>query len=585
MRDTAPVPLEQMLGRLKMAPAAPDLSAALAEVRVDNRCLQEFVPLSESLEWELSNQYWSRAGLLPFVEDDVPFLINSSGRLSEHAAALLFANCEEHVAVGPIHLLELGAGTGLFARYFLDAFQAICDQEKRDYYQRVVFFVGDQSPRTVEQWRERGQFCSHEPDHVRTGCGDALNPSRFRPLGGPWSRLPGLRAIFCNYILDVLPATVLRKGPAGPEELRIRTHLTDDDALLKQYTRLSSDEIVALTRKTDTQSRAELTGLISVLEFESSFVPLGEPPSYSDEALGHVSGNDRVVFNHGAIDCLEGCRVLLEDGGFVLINDYGPVSPDQVGGYSASQRFGPTSALGLNFPLLERHFASSGSVLEKPAGDDNRAIHRRLLMREQDDATIRAFHNRFASEGYDFFEQPLDEARKHAEAGRKNEALDCYRIALTRSVRDWHVAGEVAEFVGLHLRDYAAGRALVGAALERNPWYSPWLWNVLGDLLFLDGRIADAHEAYLQALRIHPRDARANLNVAFTYFEFGDYQPALEALAVALASDVRGIYRARLLEKQQQVLGALSGRFLGEQERLARRTQLMLSTDELPTSV
>jgi len=47
-------------------------------------------------------------------------------------------------------------------------------------------------------------------------------------------------------------------------------------------------------------------------------------------------------------------------------------------------------------------------------------------------------------------------------------------------------------------------------------------------------------------------------------------------VAVALAADVRGLYRQRLLEKQHQILGAISGRWLGEQERLARRAERML---------
>jgi tetratricopeptide (TPR) repeat protein len=190
--------------------------------------------------------------------------------------------------------------------------------------------------------------------------------------------------------------------------------------------------------------------------------------------------------------------------------------------------------------------------------------------------SIAAFQNRFGSAGNAFFDEPLEDARRHAAAGRKNEALDCYRVALSRSPRDWQVAGEIAEFVGLQLQDYGVGCELAKAAVALNPWYSTWLWNVLGDVLFLDGPVNDAHEAYLQAYRIHPADARTNLNLAFTYFEFGHHAVALESVAVALAADTRGLYRQRLLEKQHQILGAISGRWLGEQERLARRALRMV---------
>lgn len=575
MNPWIPLPFQTAFERMKLVGAGTNPTEVIDRVQLQATALQDFRPLTDCLEWELSELHWNRTGLLPFVENDVPFLINNSGRLSEHAAALLFANCLETPGAGPIRILELGAGTGLFARYFLDAFRTMCLQEGKDFYQRLVYYVTDQSMRTVEQWRERGQFDSHGEERAVLGCCNALRPSRFVSHTSETTKLTDLRAVFCNYILDVLPATVLRKGPAGPEELRIRTHLIQDRALLAQYTQLTPDEIREIARSEKPEEKAQLTSLISLLEFETAFVPSHQEPILAAEALVGAEDLERVVLNHGAITCLESCLSLLDPAGFILINDYGPVQRDQVAGHSLSQRFGPTSALGINFPFLERHFTTNHWVAI-PEEDERRAIHSRLILQRELPATVSAYQNRFGPAGPDFFEAPAEEARRHLAAGRKSEALESYRLALSRSPRDWQLVGEIAEFVGLQLQDYQAGRELIRAAIEQNPWYSPWLWNVLGDILFLDRDIAGAHEAYLQAYRIHPRDARTNLNRAYTYFEFGEYAQALEALAIALAADVQGLYRPRLLEKQHQILGALSGRWLGEQERLARRAQRML---------
>jgi len=574
-----PFPLKAAFSRMKLSATTPNPLDALSGVRVEPGALQEFRPLTQCLEWQLSELHWNRAGLLPFVESDVPFVINNTGRLSEHAAAVLFANCTESDDGGPIRVLELGAGTGLFAKYFLDVFRSICRQEHRDFYDRLLYLASDRSPRTVEQWNERGQFEEHmtgEFPHVELGVCDALDPVQFRPLSGPPRQLSNLRGVFCNYILDVLPATVLRNGDQGPEELQIRTHLTTDRQLLAQYTRLTVAQIRELAQAATAAEKAQLIPLMSLLEFETAFVPLTALPAHATEALAYGKGLDRVVLNHGAIQCLSACLELLCAAGFVLWNDYGSVQRDQIAGHAATQRFGPTSALGLNFPYLEHHFATQGRCVVKAEGDERRSIHTRLLLATPMPGSIAAFQNRFGLAGTDFFDEPLEDARKHAAAGRKNEALECYRTALSRSPRDWQVAGEIAEFVGLQLQDYRAGQDLAMAAVELNPWYSPWLWNILGDLLFLDGRVDDAHEAYLQAYRIHPGDPRTNLNLAYTYFEFGRHRDALEAVAVALAADVRGLYRQRLLEKQHQILGAISGRWLGEQERLARRAERML---------
>src|SRR5258705_7867458 len=105
-----PVPLMTAFGRMRLDVSA-NPEEALSRVRIQPHALQDFRSLTQSLEWELSELHWNRAGLLPFVESDVPFIINNTGRLSEHAAAVLFANCTDFDDGGPITVLELGAGT------------------------------------------------------------------------------------------------------------------------------------------------------------------------------------------------------------------------------------------------------------------------------------------------------------------------------------------------------------------------------------------------------------------------------------------------------------------------------------------
>ncbi len=574
--DRIPLPAATVFERMNLHAPRASAADALDRVQLNDTLLQDFRPLTESLEWELSALHWNQAGLFPFVDNDVPFLINNSGFLSEHVAAVVFANCVEAPPASSIAVLELGAGMGLFARYFLDAFRAICKQEGRDFYDRLMYYVSDHSMQTVRQWQERGQFADLGGARVIPGRCDATRPQLFHTLDGGVIELAGLRGVVCNYVLDVLPATVVRQSPSGAQELRIRTHLIDDNATRAQYTRLSAAEIRRLSQSTDAAEKIQLTRLLSVLDFEVQFLPLSDPSPLIVEALEGVGATDRVVINYGAFACLDACLTALDPDGMILINDYGPVQAAQVSGHSASQRFGPTSALGINFPLLERHFSARGCIVATPEGDHERGIHARMLMKSTRPATLESFNNRFGPAGADFFEVPCDDAKKHVAAGRKSEALDSYRLALSRSPRSWQLSGEIAEFVGLQLNDLNAGRELIRSALEQNPWYSPWLWNVLGDILFLDKNITGAHEAYVQAQKIHPTDVRTHLNLAYTHFEFGEYDRALQALTTALAADTRGLFRARLLEKQQQVLSAMTGRWQGEQERLGRRAERML---------
>ncbi|MGH8597335.1 MAG: SAM-dependent methyltransferase, partial [Gammaproteobacteria bacterium] len=281
-----PQPIHPLLDRLRHSEAR-SIQDTLRDVSVQTQVIQEFQPLVTSLEWELSDLFWATEGARPFATNRVPFIVNNSGRLSENAAACLYSNCLEADSLEDrIAVLELGAGSGLFARYFLDAFQAICAQEDRDFYGRLTYFVSDQSPRTAEQWRDQEVFAKHD-GHVVVGTCDSTCPAEFRDLQGE-NAGPGVpRAVFANYALDVLPAAILRRGAGGPEQLCVRTRLTSDRALLGQYTQLSPEEIQARANGGSLAERAELLSLLPLLEFETAYHPVAsrDLPPHCAEAL------------------------------------------------------------------------------------------------------------------------------------------------------------------------------------------------------------------------------------------------------------------------------------------------------------
>ena len=566
-----PLPLHEVLSRLAMSPAV-DVQAVLEHVAVHPFVLQDFRPLTETLEWELSSLHWAEVGVLPFADNDVPFVINNTGRLSENAAAVFFAHCCEHDDGSAITAVELGAGTGLFARLFLDAFRSVCEKEGRDFYHRLRYVATDGSRRTIEQWEERQIFAAHT-ERVLTGTCDALEPGSFRALDGPSSGLSGVRAVFCNYVLDVLPCTIVRAAPgtaAGCEELQVRTHLVNDLELIGQYTRLTPEEIRLLAHSADARDRGRLIPLVTLLDYEVAFRPVALPP-FADLALAAAPEATRVVVNFGALQCLSAWAAALESRGWILVNDYGAASTADVSEHATAQRFGVTSAVGINFPLVERYLSDRGLTVLQPDGDRERAIHTRLIAAELLPRTAETLRSRFSLEADRFVQEPLAQARSHAAAGRLNEALEEYKLGLARNPRDWYVLGEVADFVGQRLHDWSAAAELARAAVELNPWYSGWLWNVLGDCLYGLGRVDASHEAYLQAHRIDPLDARTNLELAFTWAQRGQYDEALAAIARGLAHDRQASFRERFLEKQQHVLATISGRRLGEHERLAKR--------------
>src|SRR4051812_41086406 len=120
---------------------SPPLSAVeiLDRAQSGRLVLEDYRPLAESLEWELGQEYLRQRGSLAFISDPepVPWVINNDGNQSIRAAEVFFTSLLVADEAGKleqdIFVLELGIGVGLFARYFLDWFQHLCDQAGKDY--------------------------------------------------------------------------------------------------------------------------------------------------------------------------------------------------------------------------------------------------------------------------------------------------------------------------------------------------------------------------------------------------------------------------------------------------------------------
>lgn len=494
---------------MPVPPAIAALDHALEPLEV----VRDFHGVADSDAWANAISAWRDAGVELFLEDDVPYTINNDGTLSRQVAQVLFAACGG-LAAGEIHILEVGAGLGLHARYLLDEFQALCGDAGTDYYQRLRFTVTDGSINSVRAWAQAGLFSGHEAKVQLAVC-DANDLAHATTLRGETLLLPPFRAILFNYILDVLPAGQFRRTRSGWEELRIR------------------------------QLRRKDAGAASC-SVEARFFPVAAPSRF----LAHAQAAEScvVVVNESALACLEQALARLAAPGFILINDY-----DKREDRPGPDRFGRTLAWGLNFALLEQHFGAQGATLCRPANEENAPIYARLLMREPHDTIAAAFDAAFSEPARSPGVAALEAARLHAAQGATTLALLAFRDAVQARPRDWRLMGEAAEFL-ISIGSHDAARRLAEAALAINPWFSASLRNLLGDALFHMQRFEDAAAQYRAAIALNPRDARGHFNLAYIHFAAQDDAAALAALAAALAADRGGALQAQILAKQTQVL-------------------------------
>ncbi|MEP6535987.1 MAG: SAM-dependent methyltransferase [Bryobacteraceae bacterium] len=524
----------------------------LASVSSGRQVIQDFCPMAASIDWELGQLFWEVRGGGSFTSHEVPYTVNNDGRLSASAASILFQSLLESEvqggAEGPIRVLELGVGSGLFARFFLEVFSGLCREQDKNFYDRLIYVAADASERILADLAASGVLADHA-DHCEIKAIDAMQ------LGARDGEQ--FHAVFLNYVLDALPATVLQVDEISAGQLYLRTYLARGTNL-KDHTNLAFEEIVRRATSSEPELKRELIDLFHLFSLEGQFRPASSTLPHLDFAVEFArrsnSHSRYVLHNYAALQCLEDLLGRLSPGGFILVNDYGIASAGADANETYSyQHFGASTAIGLNFQLLGAYFGNRGCCYWiEPEGDSPR-IFSRMLCREVAPKAAHLFRTIFSRAAHEYLNQPLEAARKHLTEGRREAALVSYREALELQPDNWVLLGEVARFLSAGLHDHEAGLTLARRAAAINP-ISAEVWNTTGDCLVSLGRIDEAEQAFLEALRLSPREAGARYSLVDILMRRNQMEEALQLIAKVLADDRTGEYRDRLMQRQGEVL-------------------------------
>ncbi len=544
--------------------AAPQRSlgeAILAKAQSGRAVIQDFVPLADSLEWNLGQEYLRQRGNKAFLSDasPVPFVINNDGTLSRNAAEVFFASLQDAEEAGTledeIFVLELGIGVGLFARYFLDALRELCRKEKKDYYDRLTYIAADRSERMLLDVARHGVLGGH-PGRYKLRLVDAMQPGLHLPYDAMYRQHKGkpLRAVFLNYLLDCLPAAVLEIEGEQAKQLCVRTCVARN-VKLEDYTDLTAQQLAQRAKKNDAVAQRELLEVYGLFASEYDYRPVDVATlPHGKFALEYGrTKTKKLLHSYGAIQSLDRLLELVVEDGFILANDYGQTQVTARDEFE-HQRFSLATFVGVNFSLLREYFGKGGRCKYLEPHSESGSIHSRLLSRKPSYRTGLRFQERFSQAAAEHLLEPIGMARQCLKVGRFELASSYYQQALERQPYNWVLLSEVAQFLIFSLRDVKAGIDLAKVALGLNPTCSAELWNVLGDGLFEFGRYAEAGSAYRKALEVNGSDVRARYNLAWVYQKEKDFAAALAMVAEGIALDKLGQYRDRLLQKQSELV-------------------------------
>ncbi len=373
--------------------------------------VEDFVPAWRSLAWRLGQAYWHQRGLQAFTTNAVPNVVTNDGYLATATAETLLASCKAADAGGTleteIRVMELAVGLGQHARIFLRRFVELCAAEKLDYADRLVFFATDLSRATLDALRTSPTL--RVPGvRVRLGQLDATEPSRFTDLeSGEVETLADLRLIRTNYMLCVLPFMLLmRRGGVWCEQY-VRTRI-QDMVNARKVLGERLDEIITAAGKGDEDALQRIAPHEYLFSTERIYVPIADEElamapvavSFFDAARAAVDeeGVERTLFSHGALRSLDRSLDLLLDDGFMIHSDYGWRTLQASSDIGNFQYFSGSTAIGLNFPLVE-HFVEGcrdvpGRVVAPP-GDEKSPILSRLVSRRALPAAEEAFAAKF----------------------------------------------------------------------------------------------------------------------------------------------------------------------------------------------
>lgn len=507
--------------------------------------LEDFAPLPRCLEWRLSRQYWGLRGPAAFFGGEVPYVAINDGRLSADAARLLVEIRAS--APGPVRILEVGGGSGLFARLFLDELRILSPA----LYNQTSYVWTDATEEMVRRAAKDGIFDAHG-ERVRPRVLEVPGMASLIEDGsGPFDM------VIANYLVDNLPATLLRLSENRLEELEVRASLRADlgATLLGGRTPQEWQQCV----RPQVSLESDLLQLYPWLSIECRFRPV-ERASFAFCALipEPAPGAPRYWPHHvAAWVWLREVLPLVAPGGGVLINDYGcfPLSkPDRP---SPNQRFGGSLANGVNFDELNSFLHLEAEWQLAAPESDSRQLCSRWLTRRTDSLSAGVFRLIFDGSRRDQALDQITQACARADEGRYEEARWLFMSAFAHTPRCWHLLERWATFCLTRLKDPETAFELAEAGLKLNP-HHPALWNIKGDAHYEKGNLTESEICFRRAVRIHPREVRGRLNLAYVFLDTGRLPEALAVLAEAMALDTQGECREALLEKQRQVLQRLA---------------------------
>ena len=305
---------------------------------------------SESVIWQIQQEYYDGQGVNAWKFNSVPHYVTTNPVIAHTYAkiALGFFRDRQRIAPSatnnPLYFVELGAGSGRFAFYFLKMFT--------DLYQRVGFtsphfcyILTDLSEHNVTFWQNHPRFQPFiEQGIVDFAQYDATADSPLQlTVSGKTLRHNSTQQpiiVIGNYFFDSIRQDLFR---------------VQDGQLYECRTSVTSEENPDDTTILDRIWKLDVTYSYRQVRLPFYNIPL------LDDMLAHYQTSlidAHVYIPHIGVQCLQHLNQLTTAGLLLLCGDKGRYTLEQLEGTTAPKlvRHGGAFSLNVNFHALEQYF-------------------------------------------------------------------------------------------------------------------------------------------------------------------------------------------------------------------------------------
>jgi tetratricopeptide (TPR) repeat protein len=326
--------------------------------------LEKQQPFGQSLLWEIQRHYYASKGVDAWRQMEVPHYITNNPFIANSYAEIVFAllRDQNRLAPGatskvePIHICELGAGSGRFAFHFLKRLLRLCERGRIS-PASFRYVLTDQAENNLRFWREHPRFqpffesglLDIAPFEVNESTELSLLVSRSVIIPGSLERP---LVVIANYLLDSIPQDLYLVNEHGFHRCLVSLMLEKDPNILS------------------------VSEVLDDLELHYGYEPLTEEP-YDEPWLQQIFDsyrgaltNTHLTIPATGLRCLRRLKALSKTGLMLLSADKGTHRLSALEGRSIPGVVRHRSvSLSVNYHAIKMHVEQTGGFAMFPDTD------------------------------------------------------------------------------------------------------------------------------------------------------------------------------------------------------------------------